>query len=79
MTSSVEKTTLDYVLVIRSNGPDGLPKNSDDIVVSRNKRHGETSLAKEAEKAAESVGRGGASGVIQGIKKGLGVGGAKKE
>src|SRR5688500_7831054 len=56
LTSSVEKTTLSYVLEVRSSGPDGLPKNSDDIVVTRGKRHGETSITEEAEKAAESVG-----------------------
>ncbi len=78
---SVKKATLNYVLEVRSSGPDGLPKNSDDIVVSRSKPHGETTIINEAEKAAEAVGRGGASGVIQGVKKGLGLGGqdAKKK
>ena len=78
---SVEKRTFDYVLEVRSCGPDGLPKNSDDIVVTRSKRHGETTILKEAENAAEAVGRGHASGVIQGVKKGIGLdgkGGDKK-
>jgi hypothetical protein len=75
LTCSIEKTTLDYVLEIRSNGPDGLPKNSDDIVVIRHKRHDETSLTKEAVKAVEGVSRGATREVITEIKKGLGVGG----
>ncbi len=80
LTATVKKTTLNYVLTIRSNGPDGLPQNSDDIVVSRSKPHGETSITKEASKAVESVGSGAASGVIKGIKKGLGIGsGGKKD
>ena len=37
LTSHVEKTTLNYVLEVRSHGPDGLPKNSDDIAVMRSK------------------------------------------
>ena len=81
LTCSVEKTTLDYVLEIRSNGPDGLPKNSDDIVVTRRKRHKESSLTEEAAKVAEGLSRGATSGVLKGIKKELGRGrkGDKKE
>jgi hypothetical protein len=75
---SVERGTLSYILEVRSHGPDGLPKNSDDIVVTRSKRHGETSIAGEAEKAAERVSRGVASGMIKGVKKGLGLGGGEK-
>ena len=78
LSSTIEKTTLHYVLEIRSAGPDGLPKNTDDIVVSRSKHHGESSIAEEAAKAAESVAGGAASGTIKGIKKGLGLGGDKK-
>ena len=78
LSSTIEKTTLHYVLEIRSAGPDGLPKNTDDIVVSRSKHHGEGSIAGEAAKAAESVAGGAASGTIKGIKKGLGLGGDKK-
>ena len=74
----VEKTTLNYVLEIRSAGPDGLPKNSDDIVVTRSKRHGESSITEEAAKATEDIAGSAASGAIKGIKKGLGLGGAKK-
>lgn len=81
LTWSIEKTTLDNVLEIRSPGPDGLPKNSDDVVVTRSKRHGKTSLREEAAKAIEDVSRGATSGIIKGIKKGLGAGGGgeKKE
>jgi hypothetical protein len=81
LTCTVKKTTLDYVLEIRSNGLDGLPKNSDDIVVTRSKRHGETSITKEATKVVESLSSGATSGMIQGIKKELGMRGRveKKE
>lgn len=73
LTWKIEKTTLDNILEIRSNGPDGLPKNSDDIVVTRPKRHKETSLTEEAAKVAEDVSKGATSGVIKGVKKGLGL------
>ncbi len=81
LTCSVKKTTLDYVLELRSTGPDGLPKNSDDIVVTRSKRHDETSITEEAAKTVEGVSKGATSGIIKGIKKGLGSGGKgdKKE
>lgn len=81
LTSNLKKTTLDYVLEIRSNGPDGLPKNSDDIVVTRSMRHGKTSIAEEAAKAVEKISSGTTSGIIKGVKKGLGAGGRgeKKE
>lgn len=77
--AKVEKGTLNYTLEVRSSGPDGLPKNSDDIVVHRSKRHGETTLADEAAKGAETIAAGASSGVVKGIKKGLGIGGAGKE
>lgn len=78
---NLKKTTLDHVLEIRSNGPDGLPKNSDDIVVTRSKRHGKTSITQEAAKAAENISSGTTSGIIKGIKRGFGAGskGEKKE
>jgi hypothetical protein len=81
LTFTVKKTTLDYVLDLRSNGPDGLPKNSDDIVVTRSKRHNETSITEEAAKMVEGVSTGASSGIIKGIKKGLSSGdrGDKKE
>lgn len=41
VSASVEKGTFSYTLELRSSGPDGLPKNSDDIVVTRSKSHGE--------------------------------------
>ena len=78
LSTSVEKTTLTYYLEVRSFGPDGLPKNGDDIVVTRSKPHGETTLTEQAAKAVESIAEGGASGTIKGIKKGLGLGGEKK-
>lgn len=81
LTCTVKKTTLDYVLELRSDGADGLPKNSDDIVVTRSKRHGETSLTKEATKVVKSLSSGATSGTIKGIRKELGMRGRveKKE
>lgn len=70
--ASVEKETIHHVLEIRSMGPDGLPKNNDDIVVVRRVRHGESSYSDEMEKTSEKLGRGLSSGVIKGVKKGLG-------
>jgi hypothetical protein len=79
LATSIEKGTLHYHLELRSSGPDGLPKNTDDIVVTRSKRHGETTAAKEAAKAVEEVASGAASGAIEGIKKGLGFGNKEKK
>jgi hypothetical protein len=79
ITATVEKGTVSYKLVLRSVGPDGLPKNSDDITDTRSKQHGGSSLTEEAAKAAEGVAGGAASGTIQGIKKGLGLGGRDKK
>jgi hypothetical protein len=76
--AKVEKGTLNYTLEVRSFGPDGLPKNSDDIVVHRSKRHGESSIADEAAKGAETIAAGASSGVVKGIKKGLGIGEKEK-
>jgi hypothetical protein len=71
LTWRVEKTTFNYVLELRSSGPDQLPKNTDDMVVTRKKSHGETSLTKQASKAVEEVSSAGTSGIIKGVKKGL--------
>ena len=68
---TVKKTTLNYVLELRSSGPDGLPKNSDDIVVTRSKRHNETSLTEEASKTVEGISKAATSGILKGVKKGL--------
>lgn len=76
LSSRITENPLAHVLEVRSNGPDGLPKNSDDIVVSRTKAHG--SLTEEAAKAVEAVSSGATSGAIKGIKKGLGFGGKKE-
>jgi hypothetical protein len=78
LSSRVEKGPLHYTLEVRSNGPDGLPKNSDDNVVIRRERHGETTITEEARKSVEAVSSGAASGAVKGIKEGLGFGGKKK-
>ena len=64
--AKVEKGVIYNTLELRSSGPDGLPKNTDDVVVTRSKKHGETTFAKEAAKAAEEVSAGAAKGAIQG-------------
>jgi hypothetical protein len=71
LSASIEKGVLNHALELRSAGPDGLPKNTDDLVVTRSKRHGESSLTEEAAKAAEGVATGAASGMIKGLKQGL--------
>jgi hypothetical protein len=67
--ASVSKGTLHHVLELRSSGPDALPKNSDDIVVTRRKAHGESTVNKELERGSESIGRGGVRGAIQGARE----------
>jgi hypothetical protein len=67
--AKVDKGLLNYGLELRSHGADGLPKNSDDVVIHRSKRHGESSVNQEIERASESAGRGGARGIIQGVKE----------
>lgn len=79
LSASVNKTTLDHVLEVRSSGPDGLPKNSDDIVVTRSRRHGATSISEEAGKVVEGLSSSATSGVIKGVKKGLGFGKDEKK
>ena len=78
LTATVEKGMLNYTLELRSSGADGLPKNSDDVVVSRSKRHGETTLTEEAAKSAETIAAGASSGAVKGVKKAFGVGGTGK-
>lgn len=77
MTVSISKTVLDYVLEVRSNGPDGLAKNSDDIVVNRSKRHGK--IIEVTAEAGEKLTESGTIGVIKGIKKGIVGSGSGKE
>jgi hypothetical protein len=79
LTSHVEKTTLNYVLEVRSHGPDALPKNSDDIAVMRTKRHGETSVTEEAGKVTEALSLRAARGLIKGTKEGFGIGGGREK
>src|SRR4051794_2244665 len=42
ISARVEKDLINYVLEVRSRGRDGLLKNTDDIEVTRTKRHGES-------------------------------------
>jgi hypothetical protein len=71
----IQKGPVVYSLELRSVGPDGLPKNNDDIVVYRTHPHGESTVTEEA---AKSIGRiSGESakqatkGAVQGFKEGL--------
>src|SRR4051794_26041700 len=48
ISASVTKGIVNYVLEVRSNGKDGLPKNTDDIEVTRSKRHGESVVSDQA-------------------------------
>lgn len=72
--ATITKGPVNYTLELRSAGADGLPKNSDDLVVTRVRPHGESSYTGEAAKSVEEVASGAASGVIKGIKKGFGAG-----
>lgn len=69
--AKVTKGLLNNNLELRSYGRDGLPKNSDDLVVHRHKAHGGTTVNKEIEQASESIGRGGVRGAIQGAKEAI--------
>jgi hypothetical protein len=71
--ATVTKGPVNYNLELRSVGPDGLPQNHDDQVVTRSQRHGESTYSLEASKSIEEVASGAASGVIKGIKKGIGL------
>jgi hypothetical protein len=71
LVAKVSKGLLNNNLELRSYGPDGLPKNSDDLIVHRYKPHGETTVNKEIEHASESIGRGGVRGAIQGAKEAI--------
>jgi hypothetical protein len=79
ISASVQKTPLNYNLELRSNGPDGLPGNSDDVVVHRSKAHGETTLTDEAAKVTETLSGAAASGMVKGLRKGIGLGAGEEK
>jgi hypothetical protein len=72
-TAKVEKGDVYYLLTVRSNGPDRLSKNHDDIEVHRIGKH--TPISKVASEAAERIGEGLGKGLgrggVAGIKEGL--------
>ena len=72
-TASVDKGSVYYTLTVRSNGPDRLPQNSDDVTVTRTKKH--TPIGDAAAKSVEKLGEAGARGIgrggIEGIREGL--------
>lgn len=73
----IEKGPVYYQLELRSAGADGLPKNSDDMIVHRRKPHGEATVSEVIGKGAETVSAGVGSGLVKGVAKGLGIGGEK--
>src|SRR4051812_37505995 len=74
ISASVKKGLVNYVLEVRSSGRDGLFKNTDDIGVTRTKRHGESVVSDQAVQDVGKVSGGFASGAVGGIKEGLGFG-----
>jgi hypothetical protein len=72
-TARVDKGPVNYTLTVRSNGPDKLPQNTDDIIVTRSKKH--TAIGDAAgpavEKLGEAAGRGVGRGGVEGIREGL--------
>jgi hypothetical protein len=72
-TAQVDKGAAYYTLTLRSNGPDKLPQNRDDVVVTRMHKHtplGEAA-APAVEKIGEAAGKGVGRGAISGIREGL--------
>ena len=72
LSASVRTGPLHWTLELRSLGPDGLPQNSDDLVVTRSTRHGQSTLAREAARVVETVAEAAARGAVGGVKKGPG-------
>ena len=72
-TASVEKGSVYYTLTVRSNGPDKLPQNTDDVTVTRLKKH--TAIGDAAAGSVEKLGEAGARGIgrggIEGLREGL--------
>lgn len=79
LASTIDKGPLNYRLEIRSHGADGLPRNSDDIVVTRSERHGESTVTGEVAKFTRGVASATAEGGVEGVKKGLGFGKRDRE
>lgn len=79
ISASVTKGLINNVLEVRSNGKDGLPKNTDDIEVTRSKRHGESVVSDQAVQDVGKVSGGISKGAVEGFKEGLGFGRKGKE
>ena len=73
ITAKVEKGSVNYTLTVRSNGPDKLPFTGDDITARRSHQH--TSVGEAAagsvEKLSEAVGKGVGRGGVSGIREGI--------
>ena len=73
ITAKVEKGSVNYNLTVRSSGPDKLPFTDDDITARRSHKH--TSVGEAAagsvEKVSEAAGKGLGRGGITGIREGL--------
>lgn len=74
ISASVKKGLVNYILEVRSSGRDGLFKNTDDIEVTRTKRHGDSIVSDQAVQDLGRVSGGVARGAVEGIKEGLGFG-----
>ncbi len=70
ITFKVEKNSTHYVLTVRSNGYDGLPKTHDDITARRQSKH--TDSGKAAGGFMREVMKGTAQGTVEGVTEGLG-------
>jgi hypothetical protein len=72
-TGRVDKGVAYYTLTLRSNGPDKLPQNRDDVVVTRTHKHTPLSdaAAPAVEKLGEAAGKGLGRGGVSGIREGL--------
>mgnify|MGYP001603291918 CR=1 FL=1 len=71
--SKIEKGSMNYVLEIRSSGPDGLPFTRDDLVAQSFSNHSDFSkvLGKDAENIAEGTMKGIGRGITEGIREGM--------
>jgi hypothetical protein len=65
--AAVTKEKLNYKLSVRSPGPDRLPYNSDDLVVTRQAAHGETTQNLENEGFFYSISKGIFGGARDGV------------
>ena len=71
LTTNLSKGRYDYILTVRSAGPDGLPKNSDDHVVERQRPHEERTISGDIHSGVKSLAGGVAEGGVRGVIDGV--------